>query len=273
MRNYKLALSNIAWTPSEDVEVYALMRQYGFSGLEIAPSRIWEQPMEQSNSSVQGFKQHIENSNLQIVAFQSLLFGHPEMTLFQNETARAKTMEYLKKNITLAKELGATALVFGSPKNRIIGNIPKITAHTIAHDFFQELGMFATEHSVTLCIEANPMIYGGDFICTTQEAIRFARSLNNPGIKINIDLGTITANSEDLETTLHEALPYAGHFHISEPYLEPIATDEKRHKNIASILNQCGYSKTVSIEMKAPKNQETRIKIIESILSFVSSIY
>ena len=38
----KLAVSNIAWEPAEDGAVYALMRKYGFSGLEIAPTRIFE---------------------------------------------------------------------------------------------------------------------------------------------------------------------------------------------------------------------------------------
>ena len=38
----KLAISNIAWTAEEDEQVYAMMRRYGYTGLEIAPTRFFE---------------------------------------------------------------------------------------------------------------------------------------------------------------------------------------------------------------------------------------
>ena len=37
----KLAVSNIAWKEQHDEAVYTLMRHYGFTGLEIAPTRFF----------------------------------------------------------------------------------------------------------------------------------------------------------------------------------------------------------------------------------------
>ena len=37
----KLAISNIAWSEENDLSVYKLMNKYGYSGLEIAPTRIF----------------------------------------------------------------------------------------------------------------------------------------------------------------------------------------------------------------------------------------
>ena len=43
----KLAISNIGWAEEQDSAVYGLMKQYGFTGLEIAPTRIFpEKPYE-----------------------------------------------------------------------------------------------------------------------------------------------------------------------------------------------------------------------------------
>ena len=39
----KLAISNIAWNAKDDTTVYAMMRKYGYTGLEIAPTRILRQ--------------------------------------------------------------------------------------------------------------------------------------------------------------------------------------------------------------------------------------
>ena len=36
----KLSISNIAWNAADDAKIYHLMKNYGFDGLEIAPTRI-----------------------------------------------------------------------------------------------------------------------------------------------------------------------------------------------------------------------------------------
>ena len=37
----KLSISNIGWEEKDDNAVYQLMKKYGYSGLEIAPTRIF----------------------------------------------------------------------------------------------------------------------------------------------------------------------------------------------------------------------------------------
>lgn len=269
----KLAISNIAWTQPEDEAVYSLMQKYGFQGLEIAPSRIWESPYTQTDSAVQAFNALIKGKGLSIVAFQSLLFGRPELSIFHDNKLRLDTLNHLKKNICLAHKLGASALVFGSPKNRVIGNTEPVLAKKIALDFFQELGEYAGDKSTCFCLEPNPKIYETDFLCTTKEALDFVRTVDTPGLKINIDLGTIIANNEDIESTMEKALPYAGHLHISEPFLKKIEFNETRHKKIKQLIDMFGYKKTISIEMKVSDKQETRLATIEATLDFVSRIY
>jgi len=270
----RLAISNIAWTKNEDDSVYFLMQKYGFTGLEIAPSRTWDNPYEQTIASINinEFREKLQTYDLNVVAFQSLLFNKPDLTIFIDEETRQATLEHLKKNIVLASKLGAAALVFGSPKNRLVGDKDAQTIKEISLDFFGKLGNFSVENGVYFCMEPNPTIYGTDFICTTEEAIRFIREVNNPGLKLNIDLGTITANSEDIETILPQAIHYAGHFHISEPYLEKINLDQKKHERIREILTKEGYTGTISIEMKAPE-ETIRMQTIEETLKFVSAIY
>jgi len=47
-----LAISNIAWSADQDKDVYELMKKYGFSGLEIAPTRIFPvAPYEDLNAA------------------------------------------------------------------------------------------------------------------------------------------------------------------------------------------------------------------------------
>ena len=43
MPSYQLAISNIAWQKDDDETVYAAMQQAGFTGLELAPTRIFSE--------------------------------------------------------------------------------------------------------------------------------------------------------------------------------------------------------------------------------------
>ena len=50
MPNYQLSISNIAWHKEDDEAVYTAMQQAGFTGLELAPTRIFsETPYENLN--------------------------------------------------------------------------------------------------------------------------------------------------------------------------------------------------------------------------------
>lgn len=269
----KLAISNIAWEKNEDDLVYFLMKKNGFKGLEIAPTRVWENPYEQTEDSLKFFKSNTEKQGLNLVAMQSLLFGRPELKIFETEQTRNETLEYLKKNILLASKLGIKSLVFGSPKNRIIGGIDAEVAREISIEFFSEIGSFSSKNNVCFCIEANPKDYNTDFINTTYEALDLVRSVNTKGFCLHVDLGTIILNNEDCEKVIEKSIDFISHFHISEPFLNSMSDKNLPfHKKAASTLKKLCYDNWLSIEMKKGIS-ESNVDSVRSALEFCSYIY
>jgi len=270
----KFAISNIAWKAEEDEKVYEIMGQYGFAGLEIAPNRIWDTPLEATNEEIRRFKEQMHSKGISIVSLQALHFGHPELTVFENAETRKKTLEHTKRCIELAGKLEAQALVFGSPKNRRINDMDYAEAEAIATDFFNELGNHAKAHNTALCIEPNPRDYGADFLTRTEEADNLVKKINSDGLRINLDTSTMTLNKEDYEKEISHAFPRIGHFHISEPMLELVSgqKDNSHHKIIAGTLKKLNYEGWVSIEMKSGLNDSNVVSVKEAI-QFVASTY
>src|SRR5258708_38016909 len=99
--------------------------------------------------------------------------------IFNSNEKRIKTINYLRKIIHLASILGAKALVFGSPKNRVIGRLTYSESNEIANSFFSKIGDISKKYDIHFCIEANPKIYGTDFLNTTNELFSFVRKLNH----------------------------------------------------------------------------------------------
>lgn len=245
-----LAVSNIAWDPSQDDEIAELLRREGVGGVEIAPTKWRERPLEAPSADAVLYRRAWEDRGLPIVSIQSLLFGRPDLQLFGDARSRADMLDYLRRVIEMSAWLDARAVVFGSPKNRLRGSLSMVAALDIAADFFRAIGDHARDHGVMFCIEANPPAYGCDFITTTQEAVDLCLVVNHPAIRLNADLGGITMSNEDVRPTLRAAASFLGHFHASEPNLAELGAAAD-HGAAAAGLEAIGYSGWVSIEMRS----------------------
>jgi sugar phosphate isomerase/epimerase len=263
----KLAVSNIAWSFADDATMFQFLESMGYEGLEIAPTRIIKTgnaPYEALDEA-RTFSEYIKKFSLKIPSMQSIWFGRTE-NMFAGEIDRKTLLDYTKKAVVFAETINCKNLVFGSPKNRNIENKASSYAD-IALDFFNEIGDEAKKHGTTIALEANPSYYGTNFINTTGEAFDFCNRLQNKGVMVNVDLGTVFSNGESLES-IFEYYNLINHVHISEPNLDVIKKREE-HKLLFNLLNAYNYDKYVSIEMKNPNN----INITKNAIEYVKELF
>ena len=266
------AISNIAWTKEEDEKMYPIMTQYGFQGLEIAPSRIWADPTHVSQNSIRDFQNKLHEYQITVIAMQAILFGKQELTIFENPEIKLKTSQYIKKTIDLASNLDVQILVFGSPKNRLTYGKDKTEIDKISIEFFNMIGDYAKSKNTLFCIEPNPPEYGADFITNVSEAISLVKNVNNSGFRLHLDLGAMTINKEDYVKCITSSKPFLSHFHISEPYLHPISETESKHEIVDDALKNINYQGWVSIEMKS-NNVGNNIQTVTQAMQIVSKYY
>ena len=116
-------------------------------------------------------------------------------------------------------------------------------------------------------MEANPPVYNTNYINDTLSALELAEEVASPGFLLNLDIGTMIANSEDL-SVLSGREGLINHVHISEPGLKVIGHREL-HRELADFLRGCGYDKYVSIEM----GRQEDISVIKEVMSYVSGLF
>ena len=240
----KLAISNIGFSETFD---YRELEQY--NGLEIAPSKIAVDPYAHQDNIAEYAEKMMNEFDLPIVSMQSIWYQISE-GIFTG--GYDKLVAVTKQAIDLADKINCRNIVFGSPKNR---NMPNPAGDIeLAKQFFREIAEYAETKQVVIALEPNPTIYQTNFINTTQEAFDFVKELNLPALKVNVDLGTVIYNQEDL-SVIKDNIKLVNHIHISEPNLEKI---EKRHlhKDLKKLLVDSGYDCYVSIEMKEQSNDD-----------------
>ena len=139
---------------------------------------------------------------------------------------------------------------------------------SIAVSFFRELGKYAFEHNTTIALEANPPIYHTNYINTTSEALDLIHSVDCEGFKLNLDIGTMLENNENI-SILAGMEGLINHVHISEPGLAPL---QKRaiHQELADFLQSFSYKNYVSIEVGRQDNINTLFQMMDYISSTFS---
>ena len=73
----KISVSNIAWDNKSSPYYLKYIRELGCSGVEIAPSVVWPEPIKSTKQERVKFLNSVRNSDLEIVGFHSLLYHRP----------------------------------------------------------------------------------------------------------------------------------------------------------------------------------------------------
>lgn len=255
--NSRISISNIAWPIDADEEAYEFARSLGFQGIEIAPARTFSDWA--AVDEAKEFRIYLSNLDLVIPALQGILFGVKNCELFSSHATRRNLAYHLAKVARIAGVLGAGACVFGAPKVRDPGVLSPQVAREIAITFFRDVADIFESEGSTLAFEANATVYDCRFINTTGQALDFVREIDRPGIRLQLDTGTIFLEKEN-PIIVADAAPLASHFHASEPRLATLGTHQVDHSSIGEALRNTDYAGWRSVEMRSkPEWKETMV--------------
>jgi D-psicose/D-tagatose/L-ribulose 3-epimerase len=270
----KVAVSNLAWHPEEDESIVSVLGRAGAEAVELAPGKVWPDPVSVPAAEARQARSWWEDRGLPVVALQALLFGRPDLQLFGPGAVRRELGDRLRRLCELAAHLGASVLVFGSPRNRARGETAAEEAFDIAVRFFADVGLAARSCGVVVCIEPNPPVYGCNFVTDVDEAIALVDAVGSPGFGLHFDTACVTLAGQDVGPAVVDAGSRIRHVHVSEPDLGPVGspTGKVDHEAVARSLRAVGYEGFASIEM-LPASATDNGPAVAAALDTVRSVY
>lgn len=251
----RLAISNIAWDIAEDEAIADLLSKKGVDAIDVAPGKYFPDPSRATAAEVAVVKRWWSGRGVEITGMQSLLFGTTGLNVFGSQESQSAMLLHLGAVCRIAGGLGATRLVFGSPKNRDRSGLDDSSALQMATAFFHRLGDIALSQGVTICLEPNPQRYGANFMTTSLETASVVGCISHPAIRMQLDTGAIALNGESADVILQQSASLVGHIHASEPDLLPLGDGGCDHVSIHAALKKYLPNHVVSIEMVATKDE------------------
>lgn len=257
----RLAISNIAWDVSEDENIASLLQRYGIDAIDIAPGKYFPRPADATSNQILDVKRWWERNGIEITGMQALLFGTEGLNVFGSHESQAAMLQHLGAVCRIGGILGATRLVFGSPKNRNRNGLSDAETKTRATEFFRKLGDIAASEGVAICLEPNPPCYGANFMTTSAETATIVSEVGHPAIRMQLDTGAMAINDEDPITLVPKYADLIGHVHASEPNLVPLGDGNANHGSVFMALSRHLPDAMVSIEMLATPNEPHPVSI------------
>lgn len=253
----QLSVSNIAWAQGDDPALLNLLRENRYAGLDVAPTKIWPDWQATADATAR-FSQQVAAAGLRTIGMQSIFFGTTGLNVFADGELWLATKRHLRRVAAIARDIGATRIVFGAPANRDPGNLPAAAATEIAVRRLRRLGGIFAEAGTRLCLEPVPADAGGRFLLTTLETAAFVRQVDHPGVCLNLDAAFLMGEGEQIERTIQSCADVIGHAHASEPALGTFVPSRVDHRAIGAALRKIGYADAVAIEMRAVAGAEDR---------------
>lgn len=247
----RIAFSGIAWDIGEDAAVAALLQRHSVDAVDIAPGKYFPQPAQATSAEIAQVRRWWSSRGIELTGMQALLFGTTGLNLFGSAESQSAMLGHLAALCRIGGELGATRLVFGSPRNRDRTGLDDAQALDTATPFFRALGDHARSAGVVICLEPNPEAYGANFMTHSAETAAVVAAVDHPAIRMQFDTGALTMNGEDPEAVLSACGPWVGHVHASEPKLVPLGDGGTDHGRMAAALARHLPDAVVAIEMVA----------------------
>jgi sugar phosphate isomerase/epimerase len=269
----KISISNLAWAPSENTAVLALLRKHEIAAIDVVPNKCFSNLETVDANEISLVRKWWNDAGVRIVGMQSLLYGTAGLNLFGEQETRERMLSHLSRICRIAGGLGeGVCMVFGSPRNRNRAGLEKARALEMAVAFFQKLALVAGDRDVKICLEPNPVEYNSNFMTTADETAEVVSRVGHPSVRMQLDTGAIRLNKENVREILAKHAEHIGHVHVSEPYLAPIETEQGEHqkmgREIKEVLPRC-YA---CVEM-AQVGERGSLDVIDNALAVAVACY
>ena len=268
----KIAVSNIALPSYNHIKELYELREMGFRGLEVAPSKVWYKVNDVTPKQVSTYRKQVENSGLKVIGIHSLFFAQPHLGLFRGSDIRKNTIKFLIHLSNICADLGGKFLVFGSPQARKRDSLSIKSADLEAISFFSELSNHIKNHGTYVVIEALGKTET-DYITSLKHAYKIINKVNRPELQGHLDAKAVFDASEANSNIFNKIKSKLQHVHINHPGLGILKNNGKvDHRLFSALLRDIGYNKFLSLEQRM-LNLEHPMLAIKKSYRIIESYY
>ena len=246
----KIGICNEIFNGWEIEKVFSFIKECGYEGMEIAPFTFGNSVSEIPESKIEEIKKLSKNYGIEIIGTHWLLVKPEGLSVStRDKNLRKKTSDYLCELVNFTAEIGGKVMVFGSPKQRNIGEGQ--TYEEVKRNLIETLLKpleVAKEKGIYICLEPLARTET-NFINTAKQAIEIIEEVNHPNLKLHLDVKAMSDEEKEIPEIIEEGKEYLEHFHVNDKNLLGPGFGDIDFVPIIKKLKEIGYNKWLSVEV------------------------
>lgn len=228
----------------------ASMAKIGYSGIEIAPFTLAEQPSGISAADRRHFRAAIQDHGLNFVGLHWLMVSPKGLHVTTpDKSLRERSWRHISELIDLCADLGTDGvMVFGSPKQRCA--VDGATPAEAVKNYIAGLASVAAHaeaRGVTILVEALP-IGQCDVITTLADAVEVVKQIGSPAVRTMFDTHNAVDELEPHALLVDRYFDLIRHVHINEMDGRHPGTGNYDFKPVFEVLRRRKYERWISLE-------------------------
>jgi len=250
---FKYAMCNESMQGKSWEEQCDIIGRAGYQGVEIAAFTLVEQGVGEISAARRAeMVTAMKNAGIECVGLHWLLAPPPEGLHFTtpDEVVRKKTVAYLDELIDFCGDLGGTAMIFGSPKQRNTMGISIQEASANFADGLAAVADHAQARGVKILVEPLDKTQT-DVTNTLAEAVEVIKKVDHPAIQTMFDFHNTPDETEPFDVLIRKYYDYIHHIHVQEMDGRHLGTGDAVDTFVQGFqtLKDLGFNEWVSLEV------------------------
>ncbi len=269
--NMRYAVCNEFFGSMDFAKAAALTAKHGFQGMELAPFTVFGDFSSQAIAAgLKVVKKGLADSGLEFAGLHWLFLKPEGLHVTARDAAlRRRSWDHLLRLLDISGELGGGKLIFGSPKQRNSGGIPKDEALR----YFAEGLAASADHAVAcrsqILVESLPSA-DTDIINTLAETEELLSRIRHPGISGMFDFHNATDETDSWEMLIDRHWDVVKHIHVNEMDGSWPGTGTSDFAPAFSLLWKRGFPHWVSLEIfSIPEDPE---RVLAETMAFLRGV-
>ncbi len=231
------------------------VRSLGYTGLEIAPFTLSEEPSGISAAQRAEYRGILKSEGLGFVGLHWLMVSPKGLHVTTPDASlRERSWQHIRDLIDLCADLGPKGvMVFGSPAQRSAVDGATVADATARYsDGLARVAPQAEQRGVTILVEALP-IEQSNVVNTLAEAASIVRQIGSPAIQTMFDTHNAVNEAEPHAELVEKYFGVIRHVHVNEldgrhPGSHRAGKENYDFKPVLRTLERLGYQGWVSLE-------------------------
>ncbi len=248
---FRHATCNEVYEKRPFAETCRAIRAAGYSGIEIAPFTLDEDPASTPAAKRREYAAVIRSEGLEFAGLHWLMVSPKGLHATTPDKAlRQRSWEHLRMLVDLCADLGLRGvMVFGSPKQRSsTGGLAPAEATRLLAEGLAGLAPHALDRGVTILLEALPRA-DTDVITSLDEAARIVREIGSEAVRTMFDCHNAVEEREPHAVLVDRHFDLIRHVHVNELDGRHPGTGTYDYKAVLEVLSRRGYAGWVSLEV------------------------